>query len=634
MQAAAGPPCPILTGSHLSAQEAASLDVGELRAYKLGKKRWSYNQVELVVAEAGGAGRLLGVRQAVHAGAPEEESGADPAVTYSLTLANGEKLTLRCYLVLEDARAVAADGSGADEGSAGAAAAARAYEWRLVDRCACAKGCSGPVLRAIQRFGKLGRRCAAAASPGPRSPSPDRAAAAAMKDPRFMYLSFDEATTHVGARSFRLLVAGYAAEGVGGAPPALLGAAVSPPVRVLANNDVPTGAAQLRLVLPLPASWAGWAAPAPAGRAGDCAPSPFSVVASPARAQRATSDDFSGLSSEGGGGGGAAAGAAPPGSAHRTRRALGRGPRVLDYAALEGADDDSDSEATGGGEAARRAARARACADAADAAGAADADGSGLIAREPTLANTDSLRRWMDTQSAARGDESPSKRYRRGAPAAAPPPHLLPRAPPPRASPFGDFDAEMPVILRGAAAASPRFGAPRAAAPGAPGAPPEDPIAAFVEMMLSQGFPASPVVKLPAGALGSPPAAAPGATATVTLLSRGGSAKGAALLSPPGLGSMSLSGGAGAGGAGAPGGGASGAGAPGGGAGAPGGGAGVPGGGAGGAQRSLLDEFFGEGDSEVDLDAAADMLLGQYGCDDGDGMFPLGPRPPSRDVHA
>jgi hypothetical protein len=605
MQAAAGPPCPILTGSHLSAQEAASLDVGELRAYKLGKKRWSYNQVELVVAEAGGAGRLLGVRQAVHAGAPEEESGADPAVTYSLTLANGEKLTLRCYLVLEDARAVAADGSGADAG-----AAARAYKWRLVDRCACAKGCSGPVLRAIQRFGKLGRRCAAAASPGPRSPSPDRAAAAAMKDTRFMYLSFDEATTHVGARSFRLLVAGYAAEGVSGAPPALLGAAVSPPVRVLANNDVPTGAAQLRLVLPLPASWAGWAVPAPAGRAGDCALSPFSVVASPARAQRATSDDLSGRSSEGGGGAAAAAGAAPPSLAYRTRRALGRGPRVLDYAALEGADDDSDSEATGGGEAARRAARARAYAAADAAADAAAADESGLIAREPTLANTDSLRRWMDTQSAARGDESPSKRHRREAPAPPPPPpHLLPRAPPPRASPFGDFDAEMPVILRGAAAASPRFGAPRAAAPGAPGAPPEDPIAAFVEMMLSQGFPASPVVELPAGALGSPPAAAPGATATVTLLSRGGSAKGAALLSPPGLGSMSLSGGAGAGGAGA------------------------PGGGAGGAQRSLLDEFFGEGGGEDDLDAAAHMLLGQYGCDDGDAMFPLGPRPPSRDVH-
>lgn len=28
----------------------------------------------------------------------------------------------------------------------------------LVERCACQKGCTGPVVRAIQRFGKLGKR--------------------------------------------------------------------------------------------------------------------------------------------------------------------------------------------------------------------------------------------------------------------------------------------------------------------------------------------------------------------------------------------------------------------------------------------------------------------------------------------
>ena len=38
----------------------------------------------------------------------------------------------------------------------------------------------------------------------------------------------------------------------------LLGAACSPPIRVLANNDVPSGAAFISLHLPLRANWEGW----------------------------------------------------------------------------------------------------------------------------------------------------------------------------------------------------------------------------------------------------------------------------------------------------------------------------------------------------------------------------------------
>ena len=37
-------------------------------AYKLGKRRWSYNQVELVLCEAGEGGRMLSVKQAVNTG--------------------------------------------------------------------------------------------------------------------------------------------------------------------------------------------------------------------------------------------------------------------------------------------------------------------------------------------------------------------------------------------------------------------------------------------------------------------------------------------------------------------------------------------------------------------------------------
>ncbi len=38
----------------------------------------------------------------------------------------------------------------------------------------------------------------------------------------------------------------------------LLGACCSPPIRVLANNDVPTGAAYIALTLPLRNDWEGW----------------------------------------------------------------------------------------------------------------------------------------------------------------------------------------------------------------------------------------------------------------------------------------------------------------------------------------------------------------------------------------
>ena len=33
------------------------------------------------------------------------------------------------------------------------------YQWTLVNRSSCKKGCQGPILRAIQRYGRLGRCC-------------------------------------------------------------------------------------------------------------------------------------------------------------------------------------------------------------------------------------------------------------------------------------------------------------------------------------------------------------------------------------------------------------------------------------------------------------------------------------------
>jgi hypothetical protein len=79
------------------------MDVPEIRAYKLGKKRWSYNQVELVVCEEGTA-RQLTVKQAVHIGIAPNSN--DCGVTFQVQLANDEKLTLDAYLAYDSARSV------------------------------------------------------------------------------------------------------------------------------------------------------------------------------------------------------------------------------------------------------------------------------------------------------------------------------------------------------------------------------------------------------------------------------------------------------------------------------------------------------------------------------------------------
>jgi hypothetical protein len=124
-----------------------------------------------------------------------------------------------------------------------------------------------------------------------------------LQDPKYMYISLDEACTHVDAPAFRLVAAVYDS-----AATRLLATAVSPPVRcatvgvaaaclqafhlhsaqhqrctvarqqrclgpsaspsttlplvcsVLANNDVPTGAARIPLEAQLPPDWEGWAA--------------------------------------------------------------------------------------------------------------------------------------------------------------------------------------------------------------------------------------------------------------------------------------------------------------------------------------------------------------------------------------
>ena len=61
-----------------------------------------------------------------------------------------------------------------------------------------------------------------------------------------MYLSLDEAGTHVGVKRFRLVAGAYDENGQNE-----LGTGCSAPIRVLANNDVPTGAACIKLHITL-----------------------------------------------------------------------------------------------------------------------------------------------------------------------------------------------------------------------------------------------------------------------------------------------------------------------------------------------------------------------------------------------
>lgn len=234
MPVLAGLRCPLVTREPHSLQEAAGVDVPEIRAYKLGKKRWSYNQVEIILCEDGGAGRQLSVKTANHNGSVTHQDIGNNGVAYELTLFNDYKVFLEAYLVYDCPKRIE------DE----------KMEWTLVERAECRRGCSGPILRAIQRFGKLGKRAWSS------SPSPEIVDKTThnMKDQRYLYLSFDEACTHVSCKYFRLVAGIWDASGHH------LGSAATPPFRVLANNDVPNGAAHVQLFMAISSEWEGWKA--------------------------------------------------------------------------------------------------------------------------------------------------------------------------------------------------------------------------------------------------------------------------------------------------------------------------------------------------------------------------------------
>ena len=166
---------------------------------------------------------------------------------YELLLRTGQKVWCVIYLVYAEPLA-----PGAAEA---AGAPGQGYVWAPVTRAHCTKGCSGPILSAIQRFGKQGK----VQGDGDRAAASTDAADGGerWKDTRHLFISIDEASNHVqpgpsACRQFRLLLGAYDEERN------LLGTSLSSPIRVLANNDVPKGAARIEFDCSLSAGWAGW----------------------------------------------------------------------------------------------------------------------------------------------------------------------------------------------------------------------------------------------------------------------------------------------------------------------------------------------------------------------------------------
>ena len=66
------------------------------RAYKLGKRRWSYNQCELRFVQEGGAARAEVMEAGQCAAASMSEEQAESGVTYQVRLQRMERWSIEC----------------------------------------------------------------------------------------------------------------------------------------------------------------------------------------------------------------------------------------------------------------------------------------------------------------------------------------------------------------------------------------------------------------------------------------------------------------------------------------------------------------------------------------------------------
>ncbi|KAL3132052.1 hypothetical protein ABBQ32_008669 [Trebouxia sp. C0010 RCD-2024] len=163
-------------------------------------------------------------------------------ISYRVHLDNGTNAIVTLYLVYPEPSTISTQ----EDSSCGAAPHAAEYSWSLVTRGHCKKGCTGPLLHPLRRFGALGCRfnggCVGKA---------DSSGSKQTKQSKYMYFAIDEAGTHVGSKTFRLIAAVHDETGTN-----LLSTACSQPIRVVANNDIPRGAAHISLVATI--SRGGW----------------------------------------------------------------------------------------------------------------------------------------------------------------------------------------------------------------------------------------------------------------------------------------------------------------------------------------------------------------------------------------
>jgi hypothetical protein len=138
--------------------------------------------------------------------------------------------------------------------------------WLPVTRERCNKSCEGPILSAIQRFGKQGRTQSDDKSGTVKAPEINADGKANWKNSRNLFISIDEASNHVRpfgpdkVKAFRLLFSIFDmdAQVDDSTASKLLGTGFSTPIRVFANNDVPKGAAAMQVRCSLGSSWSGW----------------------------------------------------------------------------------------------------------------------------------------------------------------------------------------------------------------------------------------------------------------------------------------------------------------------------------------------------------------------------------------
>jgi hypothetical protein len=183
--------------------------------------------VELVIKDVGaGKSTELKVSEAIETcvGPEIDEQLRESCLKFNVRFLNNNRMYLYVYVVYAAPHSTTATDS----------KLRTTCQWIPVTRSKCRKGCKGPVIRGLQRFGRMPRRNATTLD-GEDS----------WKEPRHLYIAIDEASTHVCPRhetsKFRLLVAAFDDKNQ------LLGTTVSSSIRVLANNDAPLGAASFKL---------------------------------------------------------------------------------------------------------------------------------------------------------------------------------------------------------------------------------------------------------------------------------------------------------------------------------------------------------------------------------------------------